>query len=135
MGGLLLLGLLVVVISVNSVVTSGSYMIYVCVLICGFDVWLLCSWYDLLSLVVLFGFLVTVYLLVEFVWFVIVFVCYGGSDDLVCGLLVAVLCVLWLRRFLGMLVDLFDCFGVGFDCWCVWFVCLYWRVVVRLVLV
>lgn len=35
-GGLLLLGLLVVVISVNSVVTSGSYMIYVCVLVCGF---------------------------------------------------------------------------------------------------
>lgn len=34
--GLLLLGLLVAVISVNSVVTSGSYMIYVCVLVCGF---------------------------------------------------------------------------------------------------
>lgn len=44
-------------------------------------------------LVVLFGFLVTVYLLVEFVWFVIVFVCYGVSNDLVCGLLVLALCV------------------------------------------
>lgn len=54
----------------------------------AFDVWLLCSWYDLLALVVLFGFLVAVYLLVEFVWFVIVFVRYGGSNDLVCGLLV-----------------------------------------------
>lgn len=44
-------------------------------------------------LVVLFGFLVAVYLLVEFVWFVIVFVCYGVSNDLVCGLLVLTLCV------------------------------------------